>query len=104
MLEALDEVAKLIVSTPATDLVSDLDKAAMTIQKNFRGAQARKEAKTKAGTGGGSAAVSKGGKSSPMPGSAPAAAGGKGTPAPEGAMPKMQSLFSALDASGDGTL
>jgi len=126
MLDALDEVAKLIMRTPAQDLVSDLDKAAMTIQRNFRGSQARKEVKGLKGQDGtsskdlmserlGSRSERLGSRqkasASPPPSkppTSPTATKGKAGGAAQGdvttGLPKMQSLFRALDASGDGVL
>jgi protein phosphatase len=118
MLDALDEVAKLIMRTPAQDLVSDLDKAAMTIQRNFRGSQARKEVKGLKGEPTTSkelapqrdasrqkvtASPTKGALS-PSPTKGDLRKAGGAAPEAVGALPKMQSLFSALDNSGDGVL
>jgi len=88
--------------------VSDLDRAAMTIQKNFRGSQARKglkgeskELKPDKGKEKGSLSPAKPPPSSPSP-TKDKKAGGAAQAA--SALPKMQALFTSLDMSGDGVL
>jgi protein phosphatase len=116
MEDALGEIAKLVSRTPAQDLVSDLDRAATAIQKTFRGSQARKEVdslknsadpspKPRASILGRSATSStKEAKSSSNLAPNTFQTSQHRQKSVGSAMPKMQTLFSALDVSQDGIL
>jgi len=92
MLQALDQIGRMILRTPADKLVSDVEKAALAIQKNFRGHEDRKRVAEL--------------KSSPGDAPAPACKekNKKGAEAEPEGVSKMVALFSALDSSGDGIL
>mmetsp|Transcript_111252 Transcript_111252/g.314910 ORF Transcript_111252/g.314910 Transcript_111252/m.314910 type:complete len:1017 (+) Transcript_111252:136-3186(+) len=111
MQAALNKIGRLIIQTPAEQLLSEIEEAALKIQKSFRGLQARKTVAARK-----SVAVlnddsltsapqkslarpsrfaGKRETSLPGAGAAPVAASSEG-------VAKMCRLFSALDASGDG--
>lgn len=105
--EALEQIGRLIVKTPADKLVSDMEnQAALKIQRAARGKAARNEAARAKEAG----APSSPSRKSLVP-SNKAAASRKSSAHASGAetlnsspMAKLVTLFRALDASGDGVL
>mmetsp|Transcript_59351 Transcript_59351/g.130337 ORF Transcript_59351/g.130337 Transcript_59351/m.130337 type:complete len:1009 (-) Transcript_59351:23-3049(-) len=103
--EALNAIGGLMMRTPADQMVSDLEKAAVKIQKCFRGVAARKEVKDLKNSS--EEARAKSAASLPSPSSAQPAAPSPPAPGTEGMSQqasKMVALFRAMDASGDGIL
>lgn len=107
VLSALDQIGRLILRTPADQLITELEQAAMKIQKVFRGTAVRKDVHDS----GSASRVFGRRRSVAAKASAKPAAAPQHHPAPEaepaGATSgtgKMVALFKALDASGDGML
>lgn len=120
-LEALDKIGRLIIRTPAEKLISDMEQAAVKIQKIYRGSASRKEAAELKNSGGaGAAGASRPAAKKAAASAAPPARPRTGTKANDGAeakspravdpamteggTSKMVALFRAMDISGDGML
>jgi len=101
--KALNAIGNLMLKTPADKIVSDLEKAAVKIQKCMRGNIARKEVeKKKNGEEGEVAKCSSSRRSSAKGGPQGSAAGD--APVTTLQNSKMVAIFKAMDASGDGML
>jgi len=112
----LYQIGRLIVTTPANELVSDMEQAALKIQKIYRGSAARKEVHERRVAGSmeetralaARAAARYPTSQSITVGSAKPSAQEQETAANKcvrsGGIPKMVMLFSSLDSSGDGQL
>eukprot|EP00416_Gambierdiscus_australes_P018079 CAMPEP_0171071238 /NCGR_PEP_ID=MMETSP0766_2-20121228/10208_1 /TAXON_ID=439317 /ORGANISM="Gambierdiscus australes, Strain CAWD 149" /LENGTH=1052 /DNA_ID=CAMNT_0011527771 /DNA_START=39 /DNA_END=3192 /DNA_ORIENTATION=- len=126
MMQALEQIARLIIKTPADTLLTDLEhSAALMIQKVARGAAVRREVRAEAAKkGDGPAYSSEAEGAAPRAGSKPRAPARKSVQSavvlqptgtaksePSGVrrdslsgIPKMVALFQALDYSKDGLL
>lgn len=111
--EALDKIGRLIMKTPQDQLVTDMEQAALKIQKIFRGKATRKEVESCKSDGGTvqgvfGASPSAKGYSNPKAKASPQKTGEDEVADVDDIVQnntnKMVALFSEMDSSGDGQL